>query len=152
MIWVIEHRAGIIKCWLKLTEGIGCGIKGGESLKRAELKKQMALQGQALAAIRKPDIWGERAQKDARTAPLKIGILFACIWQNLCCPLVPSKWRSETNCAMPQKKKKHHEKDKYLSPGPVPPSPLDLFLNKAGLIKVVSLAVRVLPLILEFPG
>ena len=47
--------------------------------------------------------------------------------------------------------KKHHEKDKYLSPGPVLASALDLFLNKAGLMKVVSLAVRVLPLILEFP-
>lgn len=47
--------------------------------------------------------------------------------------------------------KKHHEKDKYLSPGPVLASALDLFLNKAGLIKVVSLAVRVLLLILEFP-
>lgn len=49
------------------------------------------------------------------------------------------------------REKKHREKDKYLSPGPVLASALDLFLNKAGLIKVVSLAVRVLLLILEFP-
>jgi len=54
-------------------------------------------------------------------------------------------------CSATGKKKNTVKKDKYLSPGPVLASALDLFLNKAGLIKVVSLAVRVLPLILEFP-
>lgn len=44
----------------------------------------------------------------------------------------------------------HQEEDKYLSPGPVLASALDLFLNKAGLIKIISLAARVLPQILEF--
>ena len=40
---------------------------------------------------------------------------------------------------------------KYLSAGPFLASALDLFLNKASLIKAISLAMRVLPLILESP-
>lgn len=49
------------------------------------------------------------------------------------------------------RKKKHHKEDKYLLPGPFLASALDLFLSKADLIKVISLAVKVLPLILESP-
>ena len=52
---------------------------------------------------------------------------------------------------MTQCLRKKKTQKKYLSAGPFLASALDLFLNKASLIKVISLAVRVLPLILESP-
>lgn len=145
MMWATGHRASVNECCPKSMKGIGYGNEEGDGLRRAELTQQMTFQGEALTAR----YWQRKGRERRLKKPHRNTHPITCICQEQCCPLQSLSGDQEPMTQCHRKKKKTEKK--YLSAGPFLTSALDLFLNKASLIKVISLAVRVLPLILESP-
>lgn len=119
---------------------------------RAELKEQMAflVHRSKHWQQRENKTWGEQARvQEGYHSRMKHKHYILRIWQESRCPSVPSRQRSGTMCAVPREKTLWREL--LFVTGSDSGIHLDLFLNKAVVIKVISLAVKMLPLILEFP-
>lgn len=105
---VPEHRVGVSGCWLRIVERMGCRNGEGEGGPEEDrVDKLDGILGARTGSYEETRYLGRRHRKKVRAAPpIESRHPFAYIWQELCCPLIPSKSISGTDCAVTQENKK----------------------------------------------